>query len=214
VLHQQLVAVQIAEVLVVCRLPLPRDTRPCCVCSSCCALRSGQTATAAGTPASCLPACHHHLSWHRHLLPNPTKDHHLPCHLPHILLTAIAGIGGGDQWGGVEKNVENVAKNPFWGLWAQYATRADPWSIAENAAYRKELYKEYIRWLSMGTGPQVKVSHVFTWSGGSWDVLGTHYSSTAEEGSFRDDEIFKWVADHNAKVNGAVKSSAEVQQGA
>jgi hypothetical protein len=114
----------------------------------------------------------------------------------------------------VEKNVENVAKNPFWGLWAQYATRADPWANADSAAYRKELYKEYIRWLSMGTGPMVKISHVFTWSGGSWDVLGTHYSSTAEEGSFRDEDVYKWVSEHNAKVNGAVvKSSAEVNPG-
>jgi hypothetical protein len=44
---------------------------------------------------------------------------------------------------------------------------------------------------------------VFTWSGGSWDVLGTHYASTTPEGSFRDDVIYNWVAAHNAKVNGA-----------
>ena len=44
---------------------------------------------------------------------------------------------------------------------------------------------------------------MFTWSGGSWDVLGTHYASTTAEGSFRDDVIYNWVAAHNAKVNGA-----------
>jgi hypothetical protein len=57
-------------------------------------------------------------------------------------------------------------------------------------------------WLSAGTGPRLKISHVFSWSGGTWDVLGTHYGSTTAEGSFKDPEIFKQVAAHNAKVNG------------
>jgi hypothetical protein len=57
-------------------------------------------------------------------------------------------------------------------------------------------------WLSAGTGPRLRIAHVFTWSGGTWDVLGTHYASTNSEGSFKDPEIFKWVAEHNAKVNG------------
>ena len=62
---------------------------------------------------------------------------------------------------------------------------------------------ETLQWLSLGTGPKVKISHVFTWSGGTWDVLGTYYGSTTSEGSYRDDVIFDWVAEHNAKVNGA-----------
>jgi hypothetical protein len=55
-----------------------------------------------------------------------------------------AGIGGGDQWGGVEKAVDAVARNPFFGLWSAYAKSADPWSIPANAAYRRELYKLYL----------------------------------------------------------------------
>ena len=84
------------------------------------------------------------------------------------------------------------------------AQRTDPWSLPANAEYRRELYKNYLKWLTAGTGPKVRISHVFTWSGGSWDVLGTHYASTTPEGSFRDEIIYNWVAAHNAKVNGEV----------
>ncbi len=96
-----------------------------------------------------------------------------------------------------------MALNPFFGKWEEYRKADDPWALPDNAAYRKSLYKKYLAWLAKGTGPRLRISHVFMWSGGSWDVLGTHYHSTNKEGSFRDDDVFKWVQEHNAKVNAA-----------
>jgi hypothetical protein len=118
-------------------------------------------------------------------------------------LHCAAGIGGGDQYGGVETNVTASAAAPYMGVWSQYAKSLDPWLNTDMSAYRKHYYGQYLKWLAKGTGPHFHVSKVFLYSGGSWDVAGVRYDSTTKDGSFSDAELAAAIAAHNAAANKA-----------
>ena len=44
---------------------------------------------------------------------------------------------------------------------------------------------------------EYRVSGIFIWNGGSWDVQGLYPESTTSEGSYRDPETVKLISDHN-----------------
>lgn len=47
---------------------------------------------------------------------------------------------------------------------------------------------------------EYRVSGIFIWNGGSWDVQGLYPESTTSEGSYRDPETVKLISDHNQRV--------------
>ena len=46
---------------------------------------------------------------------------------------------------------------------------------------------------------QYKVTHIFNWNVGSYDVQGIYVDSTNGQGSWKDTQIAAWIADWNKK---------------
>lgn len=48
--------------------------------------------------------------------------------------------------------------------------------------------------------PPPKVSAIYMWNIISYDVLGIHYMSSSNQGSYRDNQVAGMIAGHNAAV--------------
>ncbi len=64
----------------------------------------------------------------------------------------------------------------------------------------REMYATTATILKAGGGPQYRIDSLFLHNVGSWDLLGVHWQSHSEEGSYYDAGVAKIVKDHNAGV--------------
>jgi hypothetical protein len=56
--------------------------------------------------------------------------------------------------------------------------------------------------LLLFVGLPVQVSAIYMWNIISYDVLGVHYMSSSNQGSYRDNQVAGMIAGHNQRVRG------------
>jgi len=106
------------------------------------------------------------------------------------------GVGGGTQDGkGIAETVDDVAGQPFFGLWYPYSDGKNPWTNSKFNDYRRYLYSMTSNWLKSGS--QYNPYKLYVWTAGSWDALGVHFASQG----WKDSKIIDVVKAHNKAVN-------------
>jgi hypothetical protein len=61
---------------------------------------------------------------------------------------------------------------------------------------RRHTYTNALTWLKQQGGPTYRISSVFQWNAGSWDVQGVRYDSVG----FRNEELSSLIAAHNKAI--------------
>lgn len=56
-------------------------------------------------------------------------------------------------------------------------------------------------WLRQQGGPTFRVSAIFQWNAGSWDIQGVRHDSYNSQGSWKSDQLKTLVFNHNKYVN-------------
>lgn len=113
------------------------------------------------------------------------------------------GLGGG-QTGDYKTPADSaysVAAAPYWGVEGVYTPSLDPWRSADNRAYMQQYYQLTTEYAKRG-GVAYPVSAIFLWNIISYDVLGIHYFSSSNQGSYRDDTVASTITRHNSGVRG------------
>jgi hypothetical protein len=113
------------------------------------------------------------------------------------------GLGGG-QTGDYKTpaaSAFNVASSPYWGVEGLYEPKLDPWRLADNRQFMQNYYQLTTEYAKRG-GLEYPVSAIYMWNIISYDVLGIHYMSSSNQGSYRDNQVAGMIAGHNAAVRG------------
>jgi hypothetical protein len=111
------------------------------------------------------------------------------------------GLGGG-QTGDYKTpaaSAFNVASSPYWGVEGLYEPKLDPWRLADNRQFMQNYYQLTTEYAKRG-GLEYPVSAIYMWNIISYDVLGIHYMSSSNQGSYRDNQVAGMIAGHNAAV--------------
>jgi hypothetical protein len=95
----------------------------------------------------------------------------------------------------------NVASSPYWGVEGGYQSSLDPWKLADNRQFMQNYYQLTTQYAQRG-GVEYPVSAIYMWNIISYDVLGIHYFSSSNQGSYRDNQVAGMIAGHNAAVRG------------
>lgn len=116
------------------------------------------------------------------------------------------GVGGGQLCGEVgtldaciANGAADVAKFPYFGVGANYLPKFDPWQVDANRVFMQYFYTQAAAFAQTGGGWGWKVSQIFIWGYGSYDVVGVHPMSTTGFGTYKDPLVVKAVQDHNAQ---------------
>lgn len=112
-----------------------------------------------------------------------------------------AGLGGGEK-GDLSKPASSsyvVASSPYWGVGGTYQTQMDPWQKGENRQFMQNYYQLTTEYAKRG-GVNYPVNAIFLWNIISYDVLGIHYFSSSNEGSYRDNTVASQITQHNSQV--------------
>ncbi|WIA11873.1 hypothetical protein OEZ85_011959 [Tetradesmus obliquus] len=111
------------------------------------------------------------------------------------------GLGGG-QTGDYKTPAQssfNVAASPYWGVEGVYASNIDPWQNWDNRQFMQNYYQLTTEYAKRG-GISYPVNGIFLWNIISYDVLGIHYFSSSNQGSYRDNTVAATISRHNAGV--------------
>ncbi|KAF6265946.1 hypothetical protein COO60DRAFT_770702 [Scenedesmus sp. NREL 46B-D3] len=111
------------------------------------------------------------------------------------------GLGGG-QTGDYQTPAQssyNVAASPYWGVTGVYTPSNDPWQNSDNRQFMRSYYQLTTEYAKRG-GVDYPVEGIFLWNIISYDVLGIHYMSTTNQGSYRDNIVSTTITRHNAGV--------------
>jgi len=113
------------------------------------------------------------------------------------------GLGGG-QTGDYKTpaaSAFNVASSPYWGVEGGYQSALDPWKLADNRQFMQNYYQLTTEYAKRG-GVNYPVSAIYMWNIISYDVLGVHYFSSSNQGSYRDNTVVSMITSHNRNVRG------------
>jgi hypothetical protein len=113
------------------------------------------------------------------------------------------GLGGGmtGDYKTPAASAFNVASSPYWGVEGGYQSALDPWKLADNRQFMQNYYQLTTQYAQRG-GVEYPVSAIYMWNIISYDVLGVHYMSSSNQGSYRDNQVAGMIAGHNAAVRG------------
>jgi hypothetical protein len=111
------------------------------------------------------------------------------------------GLGGGQtgDYKTPSASAFNVASSPYWGVEGLYEPKLDPWRLADNRQFMQNYYQLTTEYAKRG-GLEYPVSAIYMWNIISYDVLGIHYMSSSNQGSYRDNQVAGMIAGHNAAV--------------
>jgi len=111
------------------------------------------------------------------------------------------GLGGGmtGDYKTPAASAFNVASSPYWGVEGLYETKQDPWRLADNRQFMQNYYQLTTEYAKRG-GVNYPVSAIYMWNIISYDVLGIHYFSSSNQGSYRDSTVASIITNHNSAV--------------
>ncbi|KIY93651.1 hypothetical protein MNEG_14310, partial [Monoraphidium neglectum] len=112
------------------------------------------------------------------------------------------GIGGGEtgDYKTPARNARAVAAAPYWGVDGRYESWKDPWNRGDNRAFLRRFYDATVQFAKQGGGPTYRVKGIFLWNIISYDVVGIHYLSSSNSGSYRDTAISNALRSYNLGV--------------
>jgi hypothetical protein len=116
------------------------------------------------------------------------------------------GLGGG-QTGDYKTPAASswvVAASPYWGVDGMYSSSMDPWRNDDNRQFMRQYYQLTTEYAKRG-GVQYPINAIFLWNIISYDVQGIHYTSSSNEGSYRDNTVTAMITSHNQWARGAGK---------
>jgi len=111
------------------------------------------------------------------------------------------GLGGGmtGDYKTPAASAKNVASSPYWGVEGLYETKLDPWRQSDNREFMRNYYTLTTEFAKAG-GVTYPVSAIYMWNIISYDVLGIHYFSSSNQGSYRDEFVASKIKSHNQSV--------------